>query len=72
LKKTTSLPFVALILFLLSASVAFSEVPIRIRIIQASNVRSGADPSFVDRALKDIYRELGTLLALIILALGLN
>jgi hypothetical protein len=61
LKRTASLPFFALILFLLSASVAFSEVPIRVRAIQASNVRSAPDPLLVDRALKDIYRELGTL-----------
>jgi hypothetical protein len=61
LKRTTSLPFLVFILLLLSASVAFSEVPIRVRIIQASSVRPGADPAFVDRPLKDIYRELGTL-----------
>ena len=61
MKRTTSLPFLAFILLLLSASVAFSEVPIRVRIIQASSVRPGADPAFVDRPLKDIYRELGTL-----------
>ena len=61
MKRTTSFPFVALILLLLSASAAFSEVPIRVRIIQASNVRSDLEPSFVDRSLKDIYRELGTL-----------
>jgi hypothetical protein len=61
LKRTTSLLSVALILFLLSASAAFSEAPIRVRIIQASSVRSGDDPLFVDRALRDIYRELGTL-----------
>ena len=61
MKRTASLPFFALILFLLSASVAFSEVPIRVRAIQASNVRSDLEPSIVDRSLKDIYRELGTL-----------
>ena len=40
---------------------AFSEVQIRVRIIEASNVRSGVDPSFVDPALTDVYRELGSL-----------
>ena len=44
------------ILFFFSTSVAFGQVHTRLRVIRASNVGQGVDPS-----LRDVYKELGSL-----------
>ena len=56
MKRVVVLPTVFFILFLLSTSVAFGQVQTRLRVIRASNVGSGFDPS-----LRDVHDELGSL-----------
>lgn len=55
--RTISFGFIAiLILFLFITSAASGQVQTRLRVIRASNVGSGVDPS-----LKDVHEELGSL-----------
>jgi hypothetical protein len=61
LKRISSLSFWAIIFVLSWSAMASAQVQTRIRIIGASNVRSNAPVIFVDPALKDVYRDLGTL-----------
>ena len=56
MKRVSSFSFLALILFLLSSSVAFAQVQARIRIIEASNEGSSVDPT-----LRDVHGQLGSL-----------
>lgn len=56
MKRVVVLPILFFILFLLSTSVAFGQVQTRLRVIRASNVGSGFDPS-----LRDVHDELGSL-----------
>ncbi len=61
MRRKISLPVILLIFFLLPASVAFSEVQTRVRVIGASNVGTVGLRSPVDPSLFDVYRELKTL-----------
>jgi len=56
MKRVVGLPILFFILFLLFASVAFGQVQTRLRVIRASNVGSGFDPS-----LRDVHDDLGSL-----------
>jgi hypothetical protein len=56
MKRLAALPILFLILFLFSASMALGQVQTRLRVIRASNVGSGVDPS-----LRDVHEELGSL-----------
>lgn len=56
MKRISSFSFLALVLFLLSSSVAFAQVQTRIRIIEASNEGSSVDP-----ILRDVHGQLGSL-----------
>lgn len=56
MRRTATLTIFFSILFLFLASVAFSQVQTRFRVIRASNVGTGVDPS-----LKDVYEQLGSL-----------
>jgi hypothetical protein len=56
MKRAVVLPLLFFILFLLFTSVAFGQVQTRLRVIRASNVGAGFDPS-----LRDVHDELGSL-----------
>lgn len=56
MKRTAALTIACSILFLFLASVAFSQVQTRFRVIRASNVGTGVDPS-----LRDVHEQLGSL-----------
>jgi hypothetical protein len=56
MKRKVALPALLFIVFLFFTSVAFGQVQTRLRVIRASNVGSGFDPS-----LRDVHDELGSL-----------
>jgi hypothetical protein len=56
MKRKVVLPTLLFIVFLFFTSVAFGQVQTRLRVIRASNVGSGFDPS-----LRDVHDELGSL-----------
>jgi hypothetical protein len=56
MKRKVALPTLLFIVFLFFTSVAFGQVQTRLRVIRASNVGSGFDPS-----LRDVHDELGSL-----------
>jgi hypothetical protein len=61
LKRFSSFSLFVIMMVLSWSAMASAQVQTRIRIIGASNVRSNAPVIFVDPALKDVYRDLGTL-----------
>jgi len=56
MKRKVALPTLLFIVFFFFTSVAFGQVQTRLRVIRASNVGSGFDPS-----LRDVHDELGSL-----------
>ena len=56
MKRLAGFPILFFILFLFFISAAFGQVQTRLRVIRASNVGSGFDPS-----LRDVHDELGSL-----------
>ena len=56
MKRVVALPILFSILFLFFTSAAFGQVQTRLRVIRASNVGPGFDPS-----LRDVHDELGSL-----------
>jgi hypothetical protein len=56
MKRAATLTIFFSILFLFFASVVFSQVQTRLRVIRASNVGTGVDPS-----LRDVHEQLGSL-----------
>lgn len=56
MKRNLFLSIILIILFSLSASIGFAQVQTRLRIIKASNIGRGIDPS-----LRDIHSQLGSL-----------
>lgn len=56
MKRNSFLTIIFIILFSLIASIGFAQVQTRLRVIEASNIGSGIDPS-----LRDLHSQLGSL-----------